>query len=585
MKRFLITTALEETWKQDEPLLFLGKWCFIYPRQLSDLKLDTEILPHHWDNRQKMFQDYCYALNLYETVLQKLAHKLNDIHHVDRSLRYWRIVVGPWLGLFLVMLLDRWISIEQATRYCDLSGSLVLTGEEDSLIPKTMQHFDCLYPSDEWNHLIYSQILKEFPDVPLLFQKKSSLGEKKTSPKKSVKDIVKKTLGPLMSQSGRLFSKNNDILLVATSLNFWEQMSLSFKLKQIPRLLLSPQVEDFDMNLSKRTWDIGLKTESGFESFVNRFLPQQIPQAYVEGYSSLISQTEQLPWPQQPQAIWASNLHSNDVLKAWVADKTEKGTPLIISQHGGNYGMGLWNLQEQHEVKISDRYLTWGWSRPEEPQIKPVAKIKFSKPIKKIPKSGKALLVTVMVQRYGNVALSMYHSSQWLEYLQEQFTFVAALPERVQQKLTVRLSQPDYGWRQVDRWQDRFPDLDINDGCSSMKKLMKDCRLYISTYNATTYLESLSMGIPTVVFWNPKYMELNKQTEPYFEELKSVGIFHNTPQAAAAHVAKVWDEPEIWWNSSSTKKVRKNFTKQFAYCPPDKMMRIKQAIQEVISTC
>ena len=43
MKRFLITTALEETWRDDEPVLFLGEWCRLYSRKDRWSKIDAEI--------------------------------------------------------------------------------------------------------------------------------------------------------------------------------------------------------------------------------------------------------------------------------------------------------------------------------------------------------------------------------------------------------------------------------------------------------------------------------------------------------------------------------------------------------------
>ena len=36
-------------------------------------------------------------------------------------------------------------------------------------------------------------------------------------------------------------------------------------------------------------------------------------------------------------------------LKAWVAKKSENGSRLIIGQHGGYYGIGLWSFLDFYE--------------------------------------------------------------------------------------------------------------------------------------------------------------------------------------------------------------------------------------------
>ena len=584
MKRVLITTPLEETWSKNAPVLFLGEWCLTYPCKPGDLGFDAEVMPYHWNDRRKLFEDFQFLCASYEIVLDNLSRRLNELHNVDRSTRYWRILVGPWLGLFMLMVFDRWNSVRQAVSNYDLSGSIVLTGEEDQFIPNDMREFNSLFPGDEWNHHIYARILEHFPSVPLYRrQRVQSVHPAEPTPSPSIKSRLKQHLGSLIALFGPLFSKECDALFVSTYLKMREEIELSMRLGQFPRLIRQTPAVKAEADQGHRGWFLDGEAKSGFEACLRALLPHQIPRVYLEGYKQLTRQAQALPWPKRPKAIWTSNaFHSDDVFKVWAADKVESGSPLIIGQHGGNYGMGLWSWPEQHEIAISDRYLTWGWSRPASPKLRAVGKIKYSRPVTRLPEQGGAILVTAMVQRYGNPSLSMYTSSQWLDYLRDQFEFVDALPVYIQNKLIVRLSQPDYGWRQVDRWRDRFPLLQVDDGASDIGKLIRRSRLYISTYNATSYLESLTMNVPTVIHWNPRYMETNTWAQPYFEELRSVGIFHETPQSAALHVTRTWNDISAWWTNHETCAVRDRFVRQFAHCPDDKIGRLKNAIDEVI---
>ena len=62
---------------------------------------------------------------------------------------------------------------------------------------------------------------------------------------------------------------------------------------------------------------------------------------------------------------------ADDVFKAWAGEKVEQGSPLVIGQHGGHYGVGRCSFPEDHEIAISDCYLTWGWDQKGQPRSNP----------------------------------------------------------------------------------------------------------------------------------------------------------------------------------------------------------------------
>jgi putative transferase (TIGR04331 family) len=139
---------------------------------------------------------------------------------------------------------------------------------------------------------------------------------------------------------------------------------------------------------------------------------------------------------------------------------------------------------------------------------------------------ARALLVTGTVPRFSYWMYSASLSSQWLDYFGDQCAFVASLPSPIRDALIVRLYHEDYGWDQLSRWRDRFPDLHVGQGESNIDDLIRKSRLYIGTYNATTFLESFTMNVPTVVYWNPAHWELRDCAESYFSlGQSSPGIF------------------------------------------------------------
>ena len=76
--------------------------------------MNAVVLPYHWDDRHKLYNDYQYLNSIYENTLIALQRQLNEIHQVDHSLQYWRILIGPWLGWFIQIVFDRWTMLNHA---------------------------------------------------------------------------------------------------------------------------------------------------------------------------------------------------------------------------------------------------------------------------------------------------------------------------------------------------------------------------------------------------------------------------------------------------------------------------------------
>ena len=178
---------------------------------------------------------------------------------------------------------------------------------------------------------------------------------------------------------------------------------------------------------------------------------------------------------------------------------------------------------------------------------------------------------------------SVFVSSQYLNYFDDQYKFVSTLPSPIRSKLTVRLFPIDWGWDQFSRWRTRFPDLKLDEGHSKINNLIRQSRLYISTYNATTFLEAFNMDVPTVIYWNPNHWELRDSAIPYFEELKRVSIFHETPESAAQHVAAIWDNVDDWWTSPEVREVLQCFSAQYCHNSDGLLDRVEGALNDVMT--
>ena len=372
VKRFLVTTALEETWPKDPkiPVLFLGEWCRIYSRTERWSKMNAEVLPYHWDDREKLFNDYQYLNDIYENMLKALQKQLNDVHQVDHSLRYWRILVGPWLGYFLQMIFDRWTTLKNAFEKHEISCCLILEKDDDILIPNDMEDFNSLFVDDNWNEMIYSQLLQEYfkeNNIIKYVRKKNDKPLQYLKDKRIFRSLLrrlKRSVVKLSMNFNNWIQNSDKYFFLNTYLPSPIEDELLLRLGQKSKKWKISSIPKVQVNYKMREWVF--KTDSltdDFSNILNQMIPKHIPIAYLEGYQSLMVCTKYLGWPQRPKCIFTSNAYSaNDIFKAWAAEKIECDTPLVIGQHGGHYGMTPWAFHEEHQVSISDAWLSWGWS-------------------------------------------------------------------------------------------------------------------------------------------------------------------------------------------------------------------------------
>ena len=581
--RFLITTADESTWRTDIPVLFLGEWCRLYNRRAVWQKLDAEVVPYHWDDRAKFHKDYGALKDLYERLLAEVADRLNEIHHVDHSLRYWRILIGPWLGFFTTQIVfDRWEMIQNAVKRYEISGARVIEGDLLRLVPNDMADFSRLFTGDSWNQAIFGYLLEQGTQVCCERVANRVLAPATADifgPQINMKRRFQRFIAGMVSKVLAIGVKRDEAFFIADYLSLRQSFSLQTQLGQMPRLWRAIAPASVAVNSDARRWRLKDAPGSDFERALRSLIPLQMPTIYLEGYSRLMKQVSALPWPQHPRFIFTSNSYdSDDVFKAWAAEKVEAGAPFIIGQHGGHYGLGRSYFTEEHERAISDRFLSWGWEEGGHNKIKPVGNLKMVGHRLGWDPEGYGLMVEMAMSRYSYHMFSAPVASQWLDYFEDQARFVAALPPKLREELRVRLFGQDFGWCQKQRWRNRFPKICLDDGIAPIASLIKKSRLYIATYNATTFLESLAMNIPTIIFWDPKHWELRPGAQPYFDRLKEAGIFHETPESAAAKVAEVWNDVPGWWNQPKIQEARAYFCYHFARMPEDPLSVLKEAL-------
>jgi len=567
-RRYLITTALEETWPESEPSLFLGEWCLQFERKEKWEKMEAVVLPFHWSDFTKLEKDYHYLTDLYEKILPQFAKWLNEHHKVDLSVRYWRILIGPWLMYFIHIIFERWESVSMANELYDLSNSTILEFNEDELIPADIGDFVSKMVTDTWNHFIYGEIIKakgiRFTSEKNTKIQPASSGTRNLTTKQQ---LIKKGKAAVY-WVGDLLSKRNKYFIGNSYLGKQAEIKLNLQLRQFPaHYRLMEQSRTLPNFYLRNNLPFGSTDTNAFENFLHGFFVKQIPTAYLEGFETLIAKTDKLPFPAAPKVIFTSNFLAYDILAmSYTAKHVERGTKLVHGQHGG-YGVPSFMSAFDHEKSIADNFLSWGWKDSEITNLIPVG---ILKPVEEYAsetyqKNSKLLLIRGSFPRY-TFRLDSGSGSDENTAIESCLQFAGALPELLQKEaLLVRLYSEDYGYSEKTRWQKKYPNIQLNLGYGPISNLIPQSRIVVYSYNmGTGYLEYLCANIPTIVFWDMKQSPVSKDAEYYFDKLRSVGIFHDSPESAAAMIAEHWTDVETWWKAENLQSVRESFCSYYA---------------------
>ena len=98
------------------------------------------------------------------------------------------------------------------------------------------------------------------------------------------------------------------------------------------------------------------------EILLRKLIPENIPSVFIENFENLEQTVSNLNLSNKKKTIFCSNgLYKNEILKYCTANEVEKGGKLICGQHGGTYGISNFSYAEDHEKKISNKFLSWGW--------------------------------------------------------------------------------------------------------------------------------------------------------------------------------------------------------------------------------
>jgi len=570
---FLATTAIEEFWDKTSKIMFLGPWCIPEKNFIeSDDYVKNKLVPSPWYPLAKRDDAYNYCHSLYERTISKLSIRLNKLHGVSYPDKYWQIFIGPWLFNYIMTLFDRYKRLEIALDTFPSLYTYVMPRKKCSLVSYSIVDFmfgvGGKVRNDLYNYLLFSVIAHEI--CPENIIEKDCKYELKVNVVR--RGWKKRLFNALKGPIDKGFRGNillNEMYHISLKELLMLKVRIGFnRINFIEMADCSPPDNVLLKDKYSKDMRTTLKinyTGEGFESILLKTIPEAIPICYIEDYRY---QKNKLKTMSNLKFIGSLvGWYYNDMFKLYSAESKLKGANLAEIQHGGGYGMQRFDSLNPH-ICEKDIFYSWGWTDKKMNNVNTLPSPYLSRLMNTYKgRLNKILFVGTRLPRYMYRTETTLYPEDIRVYYHNKRRFLTALKETLQSRVMYRPGR-ETGWKEVDYITAIHPTIEIVKKKKAIHWMQK-AKVVVVDDPHTCYLESLTINVPSVFYWNHEVNQMNSGADPFFQVLRNAGILYKDPISAAEKVNEIFDDPMEWWHSNTVQSARKEFCDRFAYTRKD----------------
>ncbi len=583
MKENLITDFLQSQTKNSFPKKYLELPVFDNRYILKK----NIIYYKKWNNFERKLSDIKKNLKFYDYFLKELIIFLNKYHKKNYSRRYWSIILGPWLYWFISSISFKWnlISSLKGKNFIFLKKKINIK----EIIPLGIEDFTKISTSDYWNHYMYSKIIEHSFSKKFTIKKTGKLAKNYEREKiylKLTNKSFKEKISLFIQRMLNFFSKKKATLIFSTYMSNLQELKLNFFINKsiLYYKVLRPYFlfEKKDLfNFHRKNLEKLKSSQKGLKNFLSTELLSNLPSSLLENFDAIEKIVDQIPYPESPKKIFTClGISRNTLMDRYIAKNVENGSSLILAQHGGNYFQHKLHFSTIHEVKISDKYLSWGNIKKN--NVIPLGIIKNI--INSSEKSDKIIIEVRMRKGYNReikIDSGFLESKKYFENLCTFFSLIKG--KKISKNLFVKLNQATTFWHEKEQFLSHNSELKFIDPNKKMIKEINSARLIIHTFCSTGHLECLAINRPTLILFIHNLNLLNEKSKGYLKKFIELGIVHKTPESLYNTLKSLDSNENIekWWNLKKRQNLLKKYRKDFGFFNEKKVSNLKDIISEV----
>ena len=575
---YLVPSLLNNKTFNKQNHIMLGHWCASYQPEKKKL-VEYKILDHPWGNQKRFEKDFIKIQTIYEKILKKAQLILNDHFGINNSTRFWRILIGPWINAFITIYFEKIILLKKIKKKKKIN---IYKYKKNLFIANDFKNFMFMTSTDEWNYYFFLELIKEANiKSKFLIRKRNSFIKKPRVILKVEKTTLFSYLNKIFNFFFGFLKKKQKIVFFNTYLGKYRNIFLYLKNFQFFSAFASEESPKNQPNFNLREkLAAKFSKKKSLENHLIRLILMNLPIDYLENFEKIETSIKKLNLPKTPIAIFtsSSSLYMASIQQRYIAESIERGSKLIIGQHGGNYGNFKQNFFDGHEIKISDYFLTWGWKKNSR-KIKNFGRLidinHVLREKEKIYKNDRntLLLVTAPIRKYvrGLQSFNLL-AKQVYDYYYKFFpNFISAVSDKIRKNLVLRAYEipeihpkTEWGWNLQAFLISKFKNIQISEKKTDFYPMLKKSKLTVYTYFATTFFESISANIPTILILPYSYNIFNNETDRIMKKLKKANIFFTDYKSAAKFINNNWNNIDSWWNNKKTQTEKNIFTKNYS---------------------
>jgi putative transferase (TIGR04331 family) len=540
----------------------------------------SKLLENIWADKILLKKSYNYLNKLNKNIIKQLAKKYKNNFGLNFSLKFWEILLYPWVSYFTFIIFDNYKVLQKICKDKNISEILVSKNILNDYTPYDYQQFAHLLKNDEYRFFIFSNIAKFFIK----------------------KNIKKKYINLNLKKSKNIYLNGNyrNLKIQTKILFFFLRIIFNFKKKNIILdlpinnvykkfkylvFLLKFAFIPFKYNNYGKTkeHDKILRSKfilnlnhNNFEKILSQIIPHQIPKSIFENLNENLDFVRK-NYPKKIDKI--SSAHSfwgDDLVKIWIAMNVEKKTHFFPRQHGGSYGTDKLHTNEYIEKKLGNSFLSWGWKGR---NVKPMPSIEknilFEKNAalfknyknKKIIEKG-FLLILSPSNRYSKNIYSTPMSDEWYLHNQKIISFLTKYLKNFE-RINVRARPYFDSWDFYNHLKNISPKIKVGFGEQKIEKEMNKYSLIIGTNPSTTMYDILISKKPCIFIWPKNLWTYRSSAQKYFQLLVKEKILFYNEDEAVKHLNKISNNIPSWWNDKNRQKTLKIFLDNFCLITSD----------------